>query len=239
MKIHSGNTPTGIWAGMQITNIENTYPLGITPEPKDSEEGAHTGVNKRSRRKEAHDDDDSAGCDGGWRRWRRGWRVTRGSRKPPGIYVRRSFASLTIRGASALTALRQQAGVVETYNEKIMNPVHRVCLECQPGCRSPPPPPPCVDGKAPYPPRSFRPLPLCLPFQSSVSVSLQSRRPHRLFLSAALMPLATLLYRVPRVSWWKRIFQKRVSFATSANEKKGDFAFKFSEIRLIKRYTKN
>lgn len=139
MKIHSGNTPTGIWAGMQITNIENTYPLDITPEPKDSEEGAHTGVNKRSRRKEAHDDDDSAGCDGGWRRWRRGWRVTRGSRKPPGIYVRRSFASLTIRGASALTALRQQAGVVETYNEKIMNPVHRVCLECQSGCRSPPP----------------------------------------------------------------------------------------------------
>lgn len=68
MKIHSGNTPTGIWAGMQITNIENTYPLGITPEAKDSEEGAHTGVNKRSRRKEAHDDDDSAGCDGGWRR---------------------------------------------------------------------------------------------------------------------------------------------------------------------------
>ena len=31
----------------------------------------------------------------------------------------------------ALTALRQQAGVVETYNEKIMNPVHRVCLECE------------------------------------------------------------------------------------------------------------
>lgn len=45
------------------TNIENTYPLGITPEPKDSKEGARTGVNKRSRRKEAHDDD-SAGCNG-------------------------------------------------------------------------------------------------------------------------------------------------------------------------------
>lgn len=38
---------------------------------------------------------------------------------------------LTIHGASALTTLRQQAGVVETYNEKIMNPVHRVCLECE------------------------------------------------------------------------------------------------------------
>lgn len=46
------------------TNIENTYPLDITPEPKDSEEGAHTGVNKRSRRKEGHDDD-SMRCDGG------------------------------------------------------------------------------------------------------------------------------------------------------------------------------
>lgn len=32
---------------------------------------------------------------------------------------------------SPLTTLRQQAGVVETYNEKIMNPVHRVCLECE------------------------------------------------------------------------------------------------------------
>lgn len=106
--------------------------------------------------------------------------MTRGSRKPPGIYVRRSFASLTIRGASALTALRQQAGVVETYNEKIMNPVHRVCLECEPGCRSPPPSlPPCVDGKAPSPPALVSPttalptfsiLPLCLsPISSSLS----------------------------------------------------------------------
>lgn len=37
--------------------------MDVTPEPKDSEEGAHTEVNKRSRRKEAHDDD-SGGCDG-------------------------------------------------------------------------------------------------------------------------------------------------------------------------------
>lgn len=49
------------------TNIENTYPLDITPKPKDFEKegkSAHTEVNKRSRRKEAHDDD-SVGCDGG------------------------------------------------------------------------------------------------------------------------------------------------------------------------------
>lgn len=51
-------------------------------------------------------------------------------------YIRdadRPPAVLTIRDASALTALRQQARVVETYNEKIMNPVHQVCLECEPG----------------------------------------------------------------------------------------------------------
>lgn len=61
MKIHSG---WNLDRNADHTNIENTYPLGITPEPKDSKEGAHTGVNKRSRRKEAHDDD-SMGCDGG------------------------------------------------------------------------------------------------------------------------------------------------------------------------------
>lgn len=115
---------------------------------------------------------------GGWRQWRRGWRVTRDSRKSLDIYMRRSFASLTIRGASALTALRQQAGVVETYNEKIMNPVHRVCLECEPGCRSPPPLTQTV--KSPLTPAlvsptitlpSFSILRLCL---SSISSSLSS-----------------------------------------------------------------
>lgn len=126
--------------------------------------------------------------------------MTRGSRKPPDIYARRSFASLTIRGASALTALRQQAGVVETYNEKIMNPVHRSLLGMRAGvCHSPSlfvqmAKPPCS-------PRSFCLLPLPLPYyrfafsilRLCLSPILSSPSS---FFSAALMPLASLLYRV-------------------------------------------
>lgn len=64
-----------------------------------------------------------------------GRRVTRGFKEAAEIYTRADRSpppALTIRDASALTALRQQARVVETYNEKIMNPVHQVCLECEP-----------------------------------------------------------------------------------------------------------
>lgn len=162
---------------------------------------------------------------GGWRRWRRGWRVTRGSRKPPGIYVRRSFASLTIRGASALTALRQQAGVVETYNEKIMNPVHRVCLECEPGCRSllplhkSPLLPALVSPATALP--TFSILRLCLfPIPSSFF-------PSSFFFRCSDAFGFPPLYRV--ACWSQRIFRKRVSFAISADEKKEDFAFHIFE----------
>ena len=67
MKIRSGNTSVGIWTGMQITQTENTYPLDITPEPKDSEEGGIPRLINEAGEKKRYDDD-STRCDGGWRR---------------------------------------------------------------------------------------------------------------------------------------------------------------------------